>query len=453
MRFRSSAFPVLLALAFLAGSCGTDGTKSTQVGTDGTGATQVTVEEPPTTDAPGFVPSTLPPPTQETFGVELVANVTERNRSPGANGDAVNDVVAGTNDFAIRFFKAAIGDGSDNVVIGNYSLGTALLLTMAGTRGVTNDEFGVLLGVDAVAPGELHAAVNAIDLILEGRAGHGLDISTANKLFVQDGLQLRNDFLDLAVGSYGAPVAAVDFVSAPDDVVSAVNGWVSEQTDGMIKELTTGYSPDTVIVLANATYMKASWAVQFQRRDKPGEFTTADGTVVLAELMAHDEYLPMNQGSDFVAVELPYVGGNLSLVIVQPDDLASFEADLSADHLRQITDGLKQSGIHLTLPIWSTETHIEALDPLLTIGLPATYDFGAMFEGGDNGYFIDSISHVARIDVDETGTSAAAATDVAIAGSHGPTVTINQPFFYFIRDRGSEAILFMGHVTDPTQPN
>lgn len=40
---------------------------------------------------------------------------------------------------------------------------------------------------------------------------------------------------------------------------------------------------------------------------------------------------------------------------------------------------------------------------------------------------------------------------MAIAGSHGPTVTINQPFFYFIRDRGSEAILFMGHVTDPTQ--
>jgi serpin B len=58
---------------------------------------------------------------------------------------------------------------------------------------------------------------------------------------------------------------------------------------------------------------------------------------------------------------------------------------------------------------------------------------------------------VARIDVDETGTTAGAATEVAIAGSHGPTVTIDRPFLYFIRDRGSEAILFLGHVTDPAQ--
>ncbi|HEU5113275.1 MAG TPA: serpin family protein, partial [Acidimicrobiia bacterium] len=93
--------------------------------------------------------------------------------------------------------------------------------------------------------------------------------------------------------------------------------------------------------------------------------------------------------------------------------------------------------------------NIEALDSLHEIGLPAGYDFSGMIEGGESGYFIDSISHVARIDVDETGTTAGAATDVAIAGSHGPTVPIDRPFFYFIRDRGSGAILFMGHVTDP----
>jgi serpin B len=111
---------------------------------------------------------------------------------------------------------------------------------------------------------------------------------------------------------------------------------------------------------------------------------------------------------------------------------------------------LSESGIHLTMPIWSTKTNIEALDHLHEIGLPAEYDFGAMFEGGE-GAFIESVSHVARIDVDETGTTAAAATDVAIAMSHGPTVTLDRPFFYFIRDRGSNVILFMGHVTDPTQ--
>ncbi len=66
-------------------------------------------------------------------------------------------------------------------------------------------------------------------------------------------------------------------------------------------------------------------------------------------------------------------------------------------------------------------------------------------------YRIDKVDHVARIEVDETGTTAAAASGVAIAGSHGPTIEINRPFFYFIRDRGSNTILFMGHDTDPSQ--
>ena len=428
-------FTVLLACVLVASGCGSDASDITQ---DVVDVTDVSQTAPPS-------------PVQDGFAVELVADVTERNTSPGANGLAVNEVVAGTNEFAVSFFKTALGGSGENVVVGNYSLSTALLLTMAGTRGATTDAFGSLLGVGAVDPAELHPAVNAIDLILEGRAGDGLEISTANKLFVQNGLELRDEFLDTAVGSYGAPVAAVDFVGAPDGVVTAVNDWVSEETDGFIDELTKGYSPQTVVVLANATYLKASWAVPFYRLEEPGEFTKADGTVVATEFMGHDEFLPLNEGTDFVAVELPYVGGNLGLVVIQPNDLATFEAGLTAAQLGEITGGLSESGIHLTMPIWSTETKVEALEPLRALGLPTSYDFGGMFEGGDTGYFIDSVSHVARIDVDETGTTAGASTDVAIALSHGPTVEINRPFFYLIRDRGSDAILFMGHVTDPTQ--
>jgi serpin B len=385
------------------------------------------------------------------LAVDLIADVTMRNTSPGANGEAVNAVVAGTNEFATRFFKTAVGEPKEDAVIGNYSLSAALLLTMAGTNGATTDDFAELLGVAAVDPEELHPAVNAIDLILEGRAGEGLELATANKIFVQNGLDLRDEFLDIAVGSYGAPVTAVDFMGAPEEVVTAVNDWVADTTHGFIERLTDGYSLNTVVVLANAMYLKASWAVQFHRLDEPSPFTTMNGEVVEVEMMAHDEYLPLNNGDDFVAVELPYVGGNLSLVVIQPADLAEFEADLTAARLQEITDGLVESGVHLTMPIWSTKTNVEALDPLHAIGLPTEYDFSAMIDGGSIGYFIDSISHVARIDVDETGTTAGAATDVAIAASHGPTVMIDHPFFYIIRDRGSGAILFMGHVTDPTQ--
>src|SRR5680860_8726 len=167
------------------------------------------VSDPTIVEAPG--PGPAPAPSIGVpAGMDLVAGVTERNTSPDANGEAVNAVVSGTNELAVRLFQAAIGEPSGNAVIGNHSVSNALFLTMAGTAGDTTDGFADLLGVADVDRTELHPAVNATDLILESRSGDGLSLAIANKLFVQNGLELRDEFLDIAVGSYGAPVAAVD---------------------------------------------------------------------------------------------------------------------------------------------------------------------------------------------------------------------------------------------------
>ena len=407
----------------------------------------------PDTGASEPAPTAIPEPTAAVLdgpGVVLVADVQQRDTSPGANGVAVNQVVQGTNEFAVSFFKK-VADPNENTVVGNYSLSSVLLLAMAGTAGDTTSAFADLLGVDSVAPDELHPAVNALDLVLESRAGDGVELSTANSLFVQDGFELDDHFLNTAVGSYGAPVRAVDFQGSGEEATDAVNQWVADQTDGFIEKLTDGYPSNTVVVLANAMYLKAVWGVKFRRLENPGPFHRSDRTTVDVDLMAHDQYLPLFHGNDVVAVELPYAGGNLGLVVIEPNNLADFEAQLSAERLVEITDGLKEGGIHLTMPIWSTKTSVEALEPLHELGLPTTYDFSGMISGGDSGYGIDSVSHVARIEVDEEGTTAAAATDVVIPDSHGPSIDINRPFFYFIRDRGSNAILFLGHIADPSQ--
>jgi serpin B len=380
---------------------------------------------------------------------DLFASVQQRVTTPAADGTAVNAVVAGTNELAVASFREAVGAPTRNAVYAPYSVSTALLLAMAGTGGESTAAFAELLGVEDVAGDKLHAAVNALDLVLESRSGDGIALRTANKLWVQDGVELRDAFLDTAVGSYGAPVAAVDF-AARGDVAAAVNRWVSEQTDGFIERLTDGYPATTRLVLANAMFLQARWAVKFHSHEAAGTFVTADGRTVTIDVMAHHEYLPSVEGGSFVAVELPYAGGNLGLLLIEPADLGAFEAALTAESLGQIATSLEENGIHLTMPMWSTSTSLELLEPLHALGMPSTYDFSSMFAEGGAGSFIDSISHVARIDVDESGTTAAGTTDLAIAVSHGPIVRIDRPFFYAIRDRGSGAILFLGHVVDPT---
>ncbi|HKX73891.1 MAG TPA: serpin family protein, partial [Acidimicrobiia bacterium] len=161
---------------------------------------------------PGDQPSTNPPatagitttvPTQLLVAGEMYGEIRERNLAPGADGAAVNEMIRGTNEFALRLYREVAGD--TNLVVGNYSISTVLLLTMAGTAGETREGFSHLLGVAEVDPARLHPAVNAIDLVLEGRAGDGLQLNTANRLFAQVGLPLEEEFLNVAVESYGAP--------------------------------------------------------------------------------------------------------------------------------------------------------------------------------------------------------------------------------------------------------
>ena len=424
-----------------------------------TPTTTTTTTPEPAPETPTTTTTTTPEPAPETdTPAVLVAQVSERDTSPTTSRQAIARVVEGTNEFAIELFKT-VANSSENAVIGNYSLSTALLLAMAGTAGDTTTAFGRLLGVENVKPDQLHPAVNAVDLALESRAGKGVTLSTANSLFVQRGLPLRDEFLNTAVGSYGAPVRTVDFRRSGDQAAAVVNEWVADETEGFIDKITDGFPEETVVVVANAMYLKASWAVKFERVETPMPFRLADGTTVDTEYMEHDDSLPLYRDSDLVAVELPYEGEELGLVIIQPIDLAAFEREMSAGRLLKITERLRDHDIHLTAPIWSTKTDVDALDPLHRLGLPQAYDFSTMVDpaallefGGDR-LTIDEILHVARIEVDETGTTAAASTSIGIGVTSVPVVevvNINSPFLYFIRDRDSGAILFIGHVADPT---
>ena len=201
-------------------------------------------------------------------------------------------------------------------------------------------------------------------------------------------------------------------------------------------------------------------------------FTLGDGTTVDAVYMEHTDSLPLLRDPDFVAVELPYEGDELSLVdiavgsygaptrtVVQPADLAAFETRMSAARLNEIAQRLRVRDIEFKVPTWSTKTDVDALGPLHGLGLPRAYDFSTMVDPaalariGGRDLTIDEILHTARIEVDEEGTTAAAATVIGIKTTsiqEVEIVTIDSPFLYFIRDRVSGAILFVGHVADPT---
>lgn len=381
-------------------------------------------------------------------------NLAERSVDIGADGRNTTAAVAGMNEFATDLYDSVVSSESGNVVVSPYSVAFTLSMIFAGARGETATEMATVLHADD----GWQEGINAYDLTLDARtAGSPTTWTAANKVWTQPGLPLRDDYLDVLTGVYGSPLAEADFAADPDRERHVINRWVEQQTDDLIPELWPQGSlgANTVMVLVNAVALDAPWEFPFDpasTRDEP--FDLADGSTVTVPTMHYDEFLPSGWSEDYQAVELPYGGGALSMVVVMPTDLAEFEANLTPETLDGVFDSITDGGIHLTLPKWSARTHLTLNDTLAAMGMPSAFgadaDFSGMVDGG--GIRLARVEHEAFVEVDEQGTRAAAATGGAMADSHGPTIEINRPYLYVIRDRGAGTILFIGRVTDPTAP-
>ncbi len=435
---------VVVGALVLAAACGSDGTvggdsassgSEARLAAEGTGATDT--ERAETIEGVSF-----------RFGA-----VTQRMVDLDADGGNATAAVDGMNAFAIDLYRAVATDDPGNVVVSPYSVTFALGMIYAGAGGDTATEMTTVLHAGGVQ--DWQEGVNAYDLTLDARtAGSPTAWSSANKVWTSPGLPLRNDYLDILTGAYGSPLAETDFAS--DVGRKAVNTWVADQTEDRIPELFPPgtIDPTTAMVLVNAVALDAPWEFPFDpEQTVDGPFTRPDGSTVTVATMRYDEYLPAAVTDSYQAVELPYGGGALSMVIVVPEDLTSFEADLSTGSLQAIIDSINDGGIHLTMPKWQARTHLTLNDTLIALGMPQAFDparadFSGMTDGG--GLWLDRVEHEAFVEVDEQGTRAAAATGGAMADSHGPTVEVDRPFLYLIRDQGAGTILFIGRVNDPT---
>ena len=214
----------------------------------------------------------------------------------------------------------------------------------------------------------------------------------------------------------------------------------------------------TRLVLTNAVLLDASWAMPFDPdMTSPAPFTLPDGSVVDAEMMRDTRSILFAEGDGWQAIELPYVGDDLAMLLVVPD-VGSFDA-IEA-RLGDFVGGLEMNParVALALPRFQFRSQLGVVDALRGLGMTDAFDRGlADFSGmtGGRDLFISDVLHETFVSVDEAGTEAAAATAVIIdlrsAVVGDPIVLeIDRPFFFVLRDRVTGAVLFLGRVTDPT---
>lgn len=390
---------------------------------------------------------------------EFAASKAERDTSPDVGEGDLTELVAGNSAFAFDLYQA-LRDQTGNLFFSPYSISVALAMTYAGARGETERQMAETLHF-TLPQEQLHPAFNVLDLELRSAEGDDFKLHIANAIWGQIGYSFLSEFLDVLARNYGAGMRLLDFEKEPEASRQVINDWVSEQTEDKIQDLipSGGITRDTTLVLSNAIYFDADWERQFAKeRTADGAFNTVDGREVTVPMMSLSEpaSLPYAAGQGYQVVELPYKGGEMSMVILVPDtgQFEAFEAALDAGRAGEILGELEAKQVDLKLPKFSYESSFSLAQKLAEMGMPNAFK-GADFSGmdGTDQLFISDVFHKAFVAVDEAGTEAAAATAVVVGKMALPMVdvqlVVDRPFIFLIRDVNNGTVLFVGRVMNP----
>jgi serpin B len=396
---------------------------------------------------------------------EVLKSDKERITSPDVSPSEQALLVEGNSAFAFELYQSLKGE-EGNLFYSPYSISLALAMTYAGARGETAqqmvDTLQFLLEQD-----RLHPAFNWLDAELAsrgegaaGKDGEGFKLNIVNAIWGQKDYEFLSDFLDVLAENYGAGLRILDFITETEASRLAINQWVSDQTEGRIKDLIPQGAIDewTRLVLTNAIYFNAAWAYPFDEdMTADGPFYLLDGGQVTVPMMRQTGLFNYTEGEGYQAIELPYDGGELSMVILLPEagQFETFEESLQSQQVYDVISNLQPTEVALTMPKFEFDSEFSLKDTLAEMGMPIAFSGEADFSGmtGNPGLAISDVLHKAFVSVDEAGTEAAAATAVIVGESGMPgqlvEVTIDRPFIFLIRDIETGAILFVGRVMNP----
>jgi serpin B len=389
--------------------------------------------------------------------------------------DGVAGLVTADTAFAVAFLSPAVasaGDGGTNVIVSPYGVSSAMMMVDVGAAGETDSQIESVLSLPASGAVEAPAYTGLACALQADGSSNGNSLDVANALWGQAGVPFEPTFLGVLAQGYGAPLQTADFASDPSAATATIDDWVSRVTQGNIPSLLgpADVTIKTLLVLVNAVYFKGAWATGFDPgMTGPRPFTLSDGSQTTASTMTGTIQASAAASSSLVVLQLPYKGNALAMDILMPaargrdagtGGLAAFESALTPTALNAALSSLQGPAWDIVyLPKFSFTTRVELASVLEGLGMTDAFRIGVANLSGMDGAMDLSVAAVvqeARIEVDEVGTVAAAGTGVTGCGDcsaieEPPSIVIDHPFLFLIRDTRNGAIVFMGQVVNPGQ--
>jgi len=368
-------------------------------------------------------------------------------------------LVEADNAFGIELFQTIRAESDEeNLMISPLSVSVALAMAYNGADSGTKSEMEKVLKLNGLTKEQINASYKILINALQ-KLDDEVVFEIANAIFYADGFSVKPGFLSINEDVYNAEVSKLNFSSPA--AVETINGWVAEKTNDKIQKIIDQLNPLDRMVLLNAIYFYGTWTNEF---DKDGthnlSFRKTDGTTLEVPMMNKLEKLPYKENTLFKAIKMPYGNGQYNMVVLLPvnDNNSQDIIDvLTAANWNswmstfEMTDRVK-----ITMPRFKYAFETSLKKVLTSMGMekafvPDEADFSGI---SDEDLYISDAIHKSYIDVNETGTEAAAVTGLVFATTSmdpDPPVSfyVDRPFVYAITEKDTGAILFIGEVNHP----
>ncbi|XP_077077731.1 leukocyte elastase inhibitor-like isoform X6 [Siphateles boraxobius] len=380
----------------------------------------------------------------------------------------MESLTAANTQFSLDLFKKiSEGNASGNVFFSPVSISSALAMVSLGARGNTAAQM-IKKCPEEKPEDQIHSSFNKFMNELN-KPGVPYALSLANRLYGEQSYQFVEKFLNDAKSYYEAGLEKVDFKNESEAARVNINKWVVEKTQEKIKDLLPQGAIDgmTKLVLVNAIYFKGNWEMKFPKEaTRDGQFKLNKNQTKPVKIMYQKKRFPLAFIPEIKSqvLELPYVGKNLSMLIILPNKmkdnttgLQKLEKALTYEKLMEWTkpEVMRQQEVQISLPRFKMEETYDMKSLLISMGIKDVFDEKKVNLSGmssNNDLVVSKVIHKAFVEVNEEGTEAAAATAAVVITRclKIPQVfNADHPFLFFIRQNPTKSILFYGRFCSP----
>lgn len=375
---------------------------------------------------------------------------------------ATNKAANGNNQFAADLLKNYTNSqeqNNKNIFFSPISIYSALAMTSEGAVDKTALEIQKTLHLPENSATR-HSEMDSLTMALNPTK-ENYKLTMANAIWAQKNYLFKPEFLKITEATYKAKAENLDFVNQPAEACKTINGWIANNTNDKIKDMIAerNITEDTHMILTNAIYFKADWAHPFEAEfTKEKDFYTAANGTLKVQMMQMQRGFAYLETETAQAIEMPFKGNELSMIIVLPKQRNTVQSIANSANWSTFSINRDNwSQVRVSLPKFKFGTKYLMKDDLIKMGMPTPFSDNADFSNiaASKELKIGQVIHQTFIEVNETGTEAAAATVVGMEAGSAPREPIifnaDHSFLFIIKHNKTGAILFVGVVNNPNE--